>query len=343
MNLTILNKKISLKFILIAVILTNIITYYFITNEEQLKSEQTIAALHSELNNSSTSSCSYKVKRLAGFNYINPILFVDNDCESDKLNTIKQSVSNLIDNYKKAGVINSASIYIKVFNEDGWTGINSDEKYFPGSLMKIPMLFTFLKEEEENPGYLNKEITFTKAFYLGKKTQYKSKSITLGQKYSVRELLNYMIIYSDNDATSLLYTQMNLNKYKKIFTDVGIQAPDLNAINHTMTAREVSYFMRVLFNATYLNEKNSEFATELLQKCNFKEGIVSSLPNTVKVAHKYGESGNKSEQQLNETAIVYLENNPYVITVMTKGRDYKLLPQVMKEISSIVYQNMLNN
>lgn len=343
MNLTILSKKISLKFILISVILTNIITYYFITNEERLKSDKTIATLHSELNNSSPSSCSYKVKRLSGFNYVNPILFVDNECESDKLNTIKQSISSLIDNYKKDGIINSASIYIKEFNENGWTGINTDEKYFPGSLMKIPMLFTFLKEEEENPGYLNKEIAFTEAFNSVKKTQYKSKSITLGQKYSIRELLNYMIVYSDNDATSLLYAQMNLNKYKKVFTDLNLQAPDLDSLNHTMTAREVSYFMRVLFNATYLNDINSEFATVLLQKCNFKEGIVSRLPNTVKVAHKYGESGNQIEQQLNETAIVYLENNPYVITVMTKGRDYKLLPQVMREISRIVYQNMVNN
>jgi beta-lactamase class A len=112
---------------------------------------------------------------------------------------------------------------------------------------------------------------------------------------------------------------------------------------YTIEPGDITGQAHIDFNAAYLNDINSEFATLLLQKCNFKEGIVSRLPNTVKVAHKYGESGNQIEQELNETAIVYLDNNPYVITVMTKGRDYKLLPQVMSEISRIVYQNMVNN
>lgn len=339
MNLIFLNKKISLKFILIFLILTNIITYYFISKKDQLKSEQTIA----ELNNSSISNCNYKIKRLDGFNFINPILYIDNECESENLNTIKQTVTNLIDNYKKSGIINSASIYMKEFNGNGFTEINSDEKYFPGSLMKIPMLITYLKKEEANPGYLNQEFLFNNVVDLGKKTQYNSKKIVLGQKYSIHELLNYMIAYSDNDATTLLYSKMDLDKYKKVFTDLGLIAPNLSAINHSMTSRDISYFMRVLFNASYLNNKNSEYATELLQKCDFKEGILSGLPNSIKVAHKYGESGNQIEQQLNETAIVYLDNNPYVITILTKGSNYKRLPQVVKEISAIAYENMLNN
>ena len=98
-----------------------------------------------------------------------------------------------------------------------------------------------------------------------------------------------------------------------------------------------------IYNASYLNRTNSEYATELLQKCNFNEGMKSGLPNSVKVAHKFGEAGDQNEQQLCETAIVYLNNNPYVLTIMTKGKDFKQLPQVTKEISSIVYQNMVQN
>ena len=95
MNLTFLNKNISLKSILISVILSNSVTYYFITKKEQLKSEQTIAELNSNSTSSSSSNRNYSVKRLAGFDYINPILFVDDDYESDKLNTIKQSFVSL--------------------------------------------------------------------------------------------------------------------------------------------------------------------------------------------------------------------------------------------------------
>lgn len=152
-----------------------------------------------------------------------------------------------------------------------------------------------------------------------------------------------MIIHSDNDATSLLFANMDLDVFKKIFTDFGLAEPNLQSSNYPITAREFSYFMRGLYNASYLNDKNSEFATELLGKCNFKNGMVSSIPSSTKIAHKFGESGDAKEQQLSESAIIYLNDNPYLITVMTKGKDYKQLPQIIKEISASVYQSMEMN
>lgn len=341
MNLSIFNRKTSLKIILVLVLVTNFATYYFVHKKDLSNSQNNIEELKSELSNSNNSD--YKIKRMKGFNYINPILFVDDKYESEDLNTIKQSVTTVIDNYKKMGILTSASFYIKEFNSNGWTGINTTEKFFPGSLMKIPLMVTILKMEELNPGFLNKEIQYSQKYSYTKHPNYKSKSIVLGQKYSIKELLNYMIEYSDNDATTLLFNNMNMAQYKKVFTDIGLVAPDITAQNYPLTSREISYYMRILYNATYLNQKNSEYATELLQKCNFNEGLKSGLPNSVRVAHKFGEAGDQNEQQLTETAIVYLNNYPYVLTIMTKGKDYKQLPQIAREISSIVYQNMVQN
>jgi beta-lactamase class A len=339
MNLLIFNRKTSLKIILVLVLVTNFLTYYFVHKKELSNSQNNIEELKSELSNPNNSD--YKIKRMKGFNYINPILFVDNIYESEDLNTIKQSVTTVIDNYKKMGILNSASFYIKEFNSNGWTGINTTEKFFPGSLMKIPLMVTILKMEELNPGFLNKEILNNQKYSYTTHQNYKSKSIAFGHKYSIRELLNYMIAYSDNDATTLLFINMDMVQYKKVFTDIGLTVPVMTSQNYPLTSREISYYMRMLYNATYLNQKNSEYATELLQKCNFNEGLKSGLPNSVKVAHKFGEAGDQNEQQLTETAIVYLNNYPYVLTIMTKGKDYKQLPQIAREISSIVYQNMV--
>ncbi len=341
MNLSIFKRKTSLKVLLVLVLATNFVTYYFVHKKDLTNSENNINELNSDLLTSN--SCSYKVKRLSGYDYINPILFVDNKCESEDLNATKQSITTVIDNYKKIGVLNSASFYLKEFNGNGWTGINTTEKFFPGSLMKIPLMVTILKMEDLNPGFLNKEIQYSQKYSYTKHPNYKSKSIVLGQKYSIKELLNYMIAYSDNDATTLLFNNMNMAQYKKVFTDIGLVAPEITSQNYPLTSREISYYMRIIYNATYLTKKNSEYATELLQKCNFNEGLKSGLPNSVKVAHKFGEAGDQNEQQLTETAIVYLNNNPYVLTIMTKGKDFKQLPQVAREISSIVYQNMVQN
>lgn len=302
MAFKLLNKSISVKIILIYLIITNLITYLIVSRLDFIKSDKKITEIDSQLNYST--NCSYKVKRLSGFNFVNPILFIDDNCESQDLSQIKQNITVLIDNYKKSGIINSASLYLKEFDNNGWIGINSDEKFHPGSLMKIPILITFLKKEESNPGYLNQVVTFDKALDMGKKIQYKSKKIVLGNKYSYNELLNYMIAYSDNDATTLLCSKMDLNQYRKVFSDIGLVPPDLNKLTYNMSSREVSCFMRVIYNASYLNNKNVEYATELLQKCDFKEGIVSAIPKSINVAHKFGESGDQVTQELNETAIV---------------------------------------
>jgi beta-lactamase class A len=87
----------------------------------------------------------------------------------------------------------------------------------------------------------------------------------------------------------------------------------------------------------------STIKTELLCKCNFKNGIASSIPSSTKIAHKFGESGDPVEQQLSESAIIYLNENPYLITIMAKGKDYKQLPLIIKEISASVYQSMQTN
>ena len=336
--MNILKNKKSIGILIFSMIATNLVTYHYSTKKSKEASE--VTALSSSNNNS---SCHFRIKRMDGYNFIKPILTVDDQCESDNLNQVKQSVNDLIENYKKAGVINSASCYIKEFNENGWTAINSDEKFLPGSLMKVPELIAYLKMNEIRPGTLDKVIVYDREFSIDRKTNFNSKSIQLGQKYTVRELLQYMISYSDNNATVLLNYNVDLEIFKKVFTDFGLPAPNWTARSYPITAREFTVFMRSLYSSTYLNDENSEYAIQLLSKCDFKEGMIAGLPNNAKVAHKFGEAGTQVEQQLSESAIIYLDNNPYAITIMTKGKDMKKLPSVIKDISNTVYQNMLLN
>jgi beta-lactamase class A len=135
---------------------------------------------------------------------------------------------------------------------------------------------------------------------------------------------------------------IDLNIFKKVFTDLGLESPNMSASDYPITTKEYSCFMRALFSATYLTIEDSEYATALLSKCNFKDGIVSSIPKTVKIAHKFGEAGDPSEKQLHESAIIYLKDMPYLITIMTKGKDLNKLAPVIRQISSVVYQDMVS-
>lgn len=291
----------------------------------------------------SSQSRKFSVKRLSGLKYIKPFMFVDEEFESNNLLAIKQRISGIIARYKTTEGVLSASVYLREYGNNDWTSINDDEKYKPGSLLKVAVLITILKMNEENPGFLNKEILYNKSFAIDKNVAYTNKSITIGQKYTVKELLNYMIQFSDNNATALLEANMKISVFKDLFTDLGLETPNEYATEYLMTANQYSYFMRAIYNAAYLSISQSEYAAEFLIKSEFKDGILKGLPEGTPVAHKFGESGDLSEKQLHESAIVYLDGTNYLLTVMTKGKDNQKLSKLIAEISQAVYLEMHNS
>ena len=217
--------------------------------------------------------------------------------------------------------------------------INEYEKFWPGSLMKVPTLITFLKMNETSPGLLNRELKYSHVFTTDKNVNIISKkAIELGHSYTVRELLTSMIINSDNNATLLLATIMNITVFNKVYTAIGLEAPDWNKGDFPISVKDYSLFMRILYNGSYLNNTDSEFAIELLTRCDYKDGILKAIPGSIAVAHKFGEAGDPNLFQLHESGIVFLNNNPYLLTIMTTGTDMKKLPEVLQQISAKVYQ-----
>ena len=333
---SILLKKIPLYYTLGVVLLTATIAYsvtYYFDNKEKNKIL--------ELSNASN-SCTYNIERLDGYPFIKPIMFVDDICEGDNLATMKKEITNLIENYKNYQGVISASVYLKEFSHNEWIGVNEEEKYEPGSLFKVPILIAYLKMNEEHPGVLDKEILFNQQFSIDKVVAYKSKSIQLGKSYKVRELLKFMIEYSDNNATALLNNNLKPEVLLKLFKDLELELPNISAKQYFFTVKQYSLFMRAIFNATYLSIDDSEYAAELLNKCDFKDGIRKGVPASVKMAHKFGESGTPTEKQLHESAIIYLENKPYLLTIMTKGKDNASLSKLISEISAMVYKDQSN-
>lgn len=100
--------------------------------------------------------------------------------------------------------------------------------------------------------------------------------------------------------------------------------------------------MRVLFNATYLNDANSEKALVLLSKATFDKGLTAGVPSTIVVSHKFGEHVNGADGvinsvELHDCGIVYYPKNPYLLCVMTRGKNINDLQNTIKEISNTVY------
>lgn len=265
-----------------------------------------------------------------------PILLVDDITPSKELNVLSNSLSELISNGINTGKIKSASIYVKDLDNERWIGVNDEEGYYPGSLMKLAVLIIYLKKSEVNPEILNKTLILEKEAIVPSQT-YKDQVIKPGVPYLIKDLLYQMIVKSDNYATLLLNREADINELNKLFASLGLHAMDMHDRYYTITPKDYSKFMSVLYNASYLSKDNSSFALSLLSNSTFNRGLTRELPKNVIVAHKFGENVSGNIRQLHESGIVYTGTHTYLITVMTKGEKVSDLADEINSLSASVY------
>jgi beta-lactamase class A len=273
-------------------------------------------------------------------NLIHPLLLVDVESESGNYLPLKGLLAKTISNYIQNGTVQTASVYLRQMRDGSWMSMAPNRNYYPGSLMKVPIMIYYLKQEELHPGYLNKEFLYEKPKQNFPSQIYRGDSISSGRKYKISELLRYMIEESDNNATFLLSKNLQPDLFRKIFTDLDIPPDEINDITYQTNVREYEKFFRVLYNATYLDDRLSQMALELLVGCKFNEGMARKIPQGISVARKFGEHGINNLMDFSEGGIVYKDGNPYILVVMTEGTDAHKQAALISEISDQVYQHM---
>lgn len=241
---------------------------------------------------------------------------------------------------KTTGELDYASVYLKNLNTNSWMDVNAESVYHPGSLFKVVTMITLLRMAETDPSLLEKEVVYDPKGMNPPEQTFNSKQIEPGHKYKVKDLIYYMIVYSDNHATMLLHKYTDNDLLVNSVTDLGLKKPNIYDNSYTLTVKEYSKFISVLYDGAYLTFQSSEYAVSMLFESDFNLGITKELPSTVKVAHKFGEAGKPGNRELHESAVVYLNDKPYLLTIMTKGRQSPKLAEIMAHISKMVYDHM---
>ncbi len=313
------------------------IAYHFISNNN-------VALAQARENTTPNTSVEYNPLKLTsqkGYSFIQPLLKANQENESKDFTSLRARIMNVFNDNQKSGILTGASVYLFCLSDGRWMYINPNEHYHPGSLMKMPMLLTYLRDADLNPEMLNRKFSFNSADKVPAQTFSSTNTLKNGQTYTVRELLRYMAAYSDNGATRILNENANIPNFIKTFTDLNMPEPNVTDRNYSTSAKDISEFFLVLYYGTYISKKYSEYAMQLLSECDFKEGMVKELPADVKVAHKFGEWGDNrvNQHEMHEAGIVYVKNKPYLITIVTKGTNSKDLANVVSKVSKIVYDD----
>ncbi|MDI6778546.1 MAG: class A beta-lactamase-related serine hydrolase [Patescibacteria group bacterium] len=237
------------------------------------------------------------------------------------------------------------AMYFRNLNNGPWFGINPDENFSPASLLKVPLLMAYLKLAEVNPGVLSKTIVYGGVQPgAAEQTVLPKDTLQAGQSYTVEDLLHRMIVYSDNEAMSLLVQNISADDFNKTYTDLGINVPDVREPADFMSVKEYASFFRMLYNAAYLDKKTSEKALEMLSNVDYKEGLVAGVGDGITIAHKFGErkveEDGASLNQLHDCGIAYYQKYPYLLCVMTRGKNFQELSEVIAQVSRIVFSEI---
>lgn len=292
----------------------------------------------------------FKAKRVTqrGFQFISPLLDIElpegYDVRHDPI-PFKHVIDQYVQEQLREGCVKDISVYFRDLSDGPWFGINNETKYNPASMMKIPIMVLWLKRAEKDPSVLQHRFTFDEKKYPASFRGYEPpNSMKSGVSYTVEELLRYMMNFSDNRALWLLHTSVPRAEYDAVLANMDIIEKQ-HGNDDYITVHGYSGFLRILYNASFLNKEMSEKALKIMSFQGFPNGMAAGVPAGTRLASKFGEYFDQRLQQLiqlHEFGIVYHPKGPYILGIMTRGCDVNKQAEVIKSISHKVYDAVNN-
>ena len=269
--------------------------------------------------------------RLTGdYHFISPLL----SCNINSTNAFPQSqslngqIQSVITAHQNNGDIEKASVYLADFSSGKWANVNGSAKYYPSSLGKVPIMMAYLAMAENLSTPLDRMASYpVSSPDLNAQQEIAPEHVIVpGKNYTVSDLIQYMIKYSDNNAAQVLYDLADQSDLEGVYSNLEIPLVDsvTTSTLDFMTPQQYSILFRTLYNSTYLSRDASEDALNLMSQTSFTQGIVAGVPSSTVVSHKFGivsftTGGVTQERELHDCGIVYAPGHPYLVCIMTRG------------------------
>ena len=256
--------------------------------------------------------------------------------ENTKVSDEKQRKSEEIKDEFKTLTRNLSGVYglYVVDLESGYSfGVNERESFEPASLLKLPVIFTLYWEEEK--GNINLEKIYTL-----KNTDKISGSGSLstraaGYEISYREMAKLMGKESDNTSYGVLKSLLGQEKIDESLSVLGMK--DTSYEGNITTAYDVGTFFRRLYETNLISDGAKEEITDSLIDTIYENHLAAGVPESVKVAHKYG----REVHVINDAGYI-LTDEPFVIVILSKGVVETEADNVFPELARIVYEGWVD-
>jgi beta-lactamase class A len=260
---------------------------------------------------------------------------------------LKYKLLEFIEENKEQNNTEEVSIYFRDLQNGPTLGIDEHKAFSPASLLKVPLLLTYFNLQDSTVGLFERKLILEKKVDDVVQNVVPKESIAPNVEYAVSDLLRYMIKYSDNESYYLLLEYLReispeKDLLKETFVDLGIIDPQ-SFTDQTLSVKAYGSIFVQLYHSSYFNNKEtSEKVLTILADIDWKDGLNAGVPEGIQVAHKFGERNDYKNnlKQLHDCGVVYFPENPYLLCVMTRGKDFSKLAGVIAEISKMVYEEV---
>ncbi len=240
-------------------------------------------------------------------------------------------------------------IYFSYLNSGSWVGLNERDEFVAASTLKVPLAMALLKAVEEkklklSDSYALEELDLNQGFG----DLYK---VGADKEFTVEELLKIMLEQSDNTAFNAMLTifrRMGIDDpLGSVYGFLGWESfPSIPEMGETpdyskITLKTLANLFITLYDAKYVSVENSNKILVYLANTSFNDKIRAGVPEDVVVAHKIGTAA--LEETFSDCGIVYAPNRNYLLCVGSNGGDEKRAAKFMAEVSTAVYDYMINN
>jgi len=270
-------------------------------------------------------------KDISSFTFLNPARAFIN--QKDLIINFQPLRDYLNNKYEKDQNI---SVYFEYLPTGANISINKEAEFFPASLLKTPIVMAVAKKIDKGEWKWDNKLVLMASDKDDKfGNLYKEPT---GSVFTINDLVKSSLVDSDNTAHFILLRNLELTEINNVYAHMGLDG--FLETNGSISAKNYSVILRSLYNSSYLKDESSQKILSFLTQEKFREYLGSGFPDDIVFAHKVGIDTGKTIYL--DSGIIYLENRPYILVVMTRLKTEQQAKDTMKDISGKIFDYVKN-
>ncbi len=232
---------------------------------------------------------------------------------------------------------------IKDLHTDQVVSSNEAGTFPSASLIKLPILCAAFQAVEEG----RFSLTLTHVLQRSDKRGGSGvlKSVPIGTVLTNRELLELMIVNSDNTAANLIVEQLGFDYLQSAFSRLGLMDTEIHpegfkltnrfvAEDNMTSPRDMAHLLEKIYKRQLVSPTSSDQMLDILKHQHLRDRLPRFLPVGWQIAHKTG----LLRKACHDVGIVFSPQGDYMICVLTShDATYKVAKRFIASMGRITF------